>query len=65
VADTEKMKEMILDWFKEVEDMTSPMTASDEAKAKILTNTARARKLRTRLWGDAIQPRTRIVHYNQ
>ena len=48
----------------EVEATFGRVTAADRAVARGLYLTGRFREIRTRFFGDAIQPRTRVVHYN-
>jgi len=63
-AYTDHMRGMILEWLREVCDLAGPLTSVDRAKAEVIASFARARKLRNRLWGDIIQPRTERTVYS-
>lgn len=64
-ADTEKMRNMLLEFTRELEDIAGRMTATDKAKAEIIAGFARSRKLRSRLDHYTIQPRFRRAIYRQ
>jgi radical SAM superfamily enzyme YgiQ (UPF0313 family) len=61
---TTHMRELIKNVRKEVEGSFGPVNLFELAEACGLFITGRFREFRYRHWGDVIQPRTRVVHYN-
>ena len=63
LAPTAKMKEMARELRERVERSFGPATAGERAAARGLHMSGRFREFRTRHFGDALQPRTRVRHY--
>jgi hypothetical protein len=64
IAPTPAMREMVREVRRRVEGSFGRVGPLQKAVAGGLFATSRAREFRTRHWGDAIQPRTRVVRYN-
>jgi radical SAM superfamily enzyme YgiQ (UPF0313 family) len=64
LAPHEEMRKMTRDVRHRVESSFGPATAFEKAVARGFHLAGRVREFRTRRWGDAIQPRTRLVQYN-
>jgi len=64
LAPTEDMKKMIKEVRKKVESSFGRSGPFERSAARVLHLTGELRQIRTRMWGDAIQPRTRAVKYN-
>jgi len=65
LAPTREMREMIEDVRGQVEADFGPSNSFQKAAAAAIFMAGRFREFRTRHWGDAIQPFTRVVKYNQ
>jgi len=59
------MRDMVREVRARVEASFGPAGAVEKAVARGLFVTGRVREFRTRHWGDAIQPRTKLYKYNQ
>ncbi len=64
LAPNEKVRELARDLRGRIEKDFGPITAFERTAARGLHATGRFREFRTKHWGDAIQPRTKIIHYN-
>ncbi len=62
---TASMRDMVREVRARVEASFGPAGAVEKAVARGLFVTGRVREFRTRHWGDAIQPRTKLYKYNQ
>jgi hypothetical protein len=65
LAPTPEMRDMIMKVLKRVESSFGPIKAHERAAARVLHLTGRVREYRYSKWGDAMQPYTRVEHYNQ
>jgi haloalkane dehalogenase len=61
---TERTRNLVRDVRRRVENSFSKATPLERAAAMGLFLAGRLREFRTRHWGDALQPRTRVVRYN-
>ncbi|UCD84422.1 MAG: cobalamin-dependent protein [Deltaproteobacteria bacterium] len=64
LAPTEKIKGMCRELREKIEGSFGSATIFERAVARGLQITGRLREFRTRHWGDALQPRTRVKYYN-
>lgn len=62
---TEEMREISSEMRRRIEQHFGPTGPFHNAIAAGLFLTGRFREFRTRHWGDALQPSTRVVRYNQ
>ncbi len=62
---TDEMRAMARATRDELEDAFGKTTFLEESISQGLFISGRVRQARTRLWGDALQPPTRVVEYNQ
>lgn len=65
LAPTSKMSGMVREVRMKVEGSFGRATAFEHVAARGLHATGRLREYRSRWWGDAIQPPTRVVRYNR
>ncbi len=63
LADDRNLKGIIRDLRKDIETMAGKLTLSEKALASGASVIGSYRKLHNRLFGDVIQPRTKMVHY--
>ena len=61
---TEKMRDMVRKTRSDIEAHFGRTTALERFLGAGFLIFGKARELRTSLWGDALQPPTRVVHYN-
>jgi hypothetical protein len=61
---TQGMRDLVRDVRRRVESSYGKATALDKIAATGLFLTGRFREFRNSRWGDALQPRTQVVHYN-
>jgi hypothetical protein len=59
-----EMRQMATDTLADIESAFGPATAFEKAAAAGMVLFGRAREIRTRLTGDALQPPTRVRYYN-
>jgi radical SAM superfamily enzyme YgiQ (UPF0313 family) len=64
LASDDKMKQMVKEVRERVETSFGRSNAFQKTAAAGLFTTSKIREIRTRLWGDTIQPRTRVERYN-
>lgn len=62
---TEHIRQMARGRLAEMARDFGPVTPLERSMARLVHLSGRIRELRTALWGDAIQPPTRLVKYNQ
>ncbi|MEW6077179.1 MAG: radical SAM protein [Thermodesulfobacteriota bacterium] len=60
-----EMRQMAVDTLADIESAFGPATVFEKAAAAGMALFGRAREIRTRLTGDALQPPTRIRHYGR
>ncbi len=65
LSPSERVAELARDLRSRIEASFGKTSAVEKAMARGLYFTSRLWEARTRRWGDAIQPRTRLVKYNQ
>jgi hypothetical protein len=61
---TDHMRKLIKDVRQKVESSFGGVNALQIATAYGFFLTGRLREFRNRHWGDVIQPKTRLIHYN-
>jgi hypothetical protein len=64
LAPTREMREMVEAVRGRVEADFGPVNSFQKTAAAAIFMAGRFREFRTRRWGDAIQPFTRVVRYN-
>ena len=65
LAPTPEMKAMIREVRRQVENSFGKPSLPSLAASRLIHAAGRVREFRTRHWGDALQPRTRVVKYHQ
>lgn len=63
LAPGNQVREMAVELLKKIESDFGPAAAFEKAAARGLQLAGRFREFRTRHWGDALQPRTRLTQY--
>jgi hypothetical protein len=58
------MRQLVREVRTQVESAFGPATVFEKTAARGLFLTGRLREFRTRHWGDARQPPTRVFHYH-